>query len=352
MAGFHRFSLSVALCALLLIPVAVRAQVAPHGQAPSRNLAGGGQLFSIEGAVLAEDGRTPVNMAQVVLADIKGRQWGSQTTGSEGSFQFSDVPPGSYILSITHVDYPEMTERVDVSVAPVQGLRITLRGAAPRTGAPSGQTLPVWEQNIPKDAQKEYEAGLEQSRAGKREESIQHFETAAKLYPQYASALAAMGAMQLALGKHQEAIAAFEAALKIDDNLPAANLGLGALYNAEKRPQDAEKYLLRARLLKPDDWRVHHELGEAYIRLEQWANAEASLRHAIELHNSFPRTHLLLINALSMQQKYQESLTEMDDYLNLMPNDSFAAQVREKRKQLKAFLDAQAPPASPEPQKP
>jgi len=198
--------------------------------------------------------------------------------------------------------------------------------------------VPVWALKIPREAQKAYSQGVRELRKREKRKSIRYFEAAIQLYPQYATAFSALGAAHLGMGETNEAATAFENALKIDENLPDACMGLGALYNAQQRHGDAEKLLLRARLLKPDDWRVHYELGETYRAAEDWAKAEESLRQARNLHEDLPRLHLLLINVLALQNKHNETLTAMENFLRLFPQNSFAQQVRQKRDLLKRHL--------------
>jgi uncharacterized protein HemY len=88
-----------------------------------------------------------------------------------------------------------------------------------------------------------------------------------------------------------------------------------------------------------DDWRVHFELGQLYWCKNDWAKAEESLRQARTQHENYPRTHLLLINSLALQEKYPATLAAMESYLHLFPQDDFAEQVRQKRDLLKSELE-------------
>jgi tetratricopeptide (TPR) repeat protein len=333
------------LCSLLLIGFREAGAQASTPRMPQRQTAEGATLYSIEGNVLAPDTRSPVSQARVTLSDIKSRYVGTQVTDDEGTFVFYDLPAGVYTLSVTHAQYEEANEQIEITVAPLGGLRVVLSGRGGRPTIPGSQTLAVWAQRIPPEARKEYDAGVKELQAGDRKKSIEHFATAIRLYPEYASAHSALGAARLRLGEREEAVAAFESALKIDENLLDANVGLGAIHSAAKRYADAEKYLLRARLVKPDEWRILYELGAVYSSTGNWAGATENLSRAKTLHPDLPRIHLLLMNALSMQEKYTESLAAMEDYLRLFPQDTFAEQVRRKRDLLKAHLEKQPAPA-------
>jgi len=205
--------------------------------------------------------------------------------------------------------------------------------------APPESSIAAWALQIPDRAQKRYSQGLEALQKNHPEQSIAHFQAAVQAYPRFAAAYAALGSAQLSLGNRKGAAESLEKALQIDENLPGACLGLAALYAEQKRYPEAEKQLLRARMLKPDDWRVHYQLGELYWRAGEWIKAEESLRRGGQLHREFPRLYLLLMNVLALEEKYPEALAEMDRFLVMFPQDSFAAQVRRKRDLLKAEIE-------------
>jgi protein O-GlcNAc transferase len=167
---------------------------------------------------------------------------------------------------------------------------------------------------------------------------LEHLRKAVEIYPEFAAAYGALGSLYLLQKEDDLAAEAFERALSIDENLPDACFGLGSLYSVQKRYGEAEKLLVRAEMLSPEDWRIQSALGENYLRAGQNGKAEQSLRRAQELHPEAPRLHALLINALVIQEKYNESLTEMDEYLRLFPHDRLAAQVRQKRDALREHL--------------
>jgi tetratricopeptide (TPR) repeat protein len=184
-------------------------------------------------------------------------------------------------------------------------------------GAPAAATVPVWALHIPPEAKKEYERGMEQLKAGRAEKSLKHLAAAARLYPEYAGAYSAMGTVSLKLGRQAQAMAAYQKALEIDLNLAEAAFGLGALLAAQQRYDEAERHLLRARLLSAQNWRVHFELGQLYWRQGEWEESEGSLRRAYNLHQDYPRLHLLLINVLALQEKYPQTLAAMNTFLAL-----------------------------------
>src|SRR5579872_4956407 len=80
---------------------------------------------TVAGTVDDESG-APVAGASVVL---KGPQTKSTTSDSKGAFTFSDVPAGSYVLSVTKGGYTA-AEQNDIIVLAGQTLNVAVRMAA------------------------------------------------------------------------------------------------------------------------------------------------------------------------------------------------------------------------------
>lgn len=300
---------------------------------------GGRNLYALEGRVLADGGRLPLQGVRVTVTSFKGASRASSSTNMRGAFAFNNLPIGQYTLTVSHPDYNEQSQQVELNYGGQRDLQIVMFRRRGASNAPPGPTVGVRALQIPERARKEYSQGLEALQKGQRQQSIAHFQAAIQLYPQFAAAYGALGSAQVIVGDKQAATAAFEKALEIDENLPGACLGLATLYAQERRYADAEKQLLRARMLKPDEWRVHYQLGELYWQMGDWAKAEVSLRRGSELHQEFPRLHLLLLNVLALQEKYPDALAEMERFLKLFPQDSFAPQVRQKRDLLQAQIE-------------
>lgn len=324
------------------------AQINPQGPR-GRHLPSGETLYSIEGRVVAYSERSPVQSAQVTLIDFTGAIRTRSYTDDGGLFAFYDLPQGRYLVVASHPGFQEQNYTVDLYGGPQVGLEIVITRSTRADESPTGSAIPAWALHVPSNAREAYNKGLKEFQKGNHKKCITHLEAAVQAYPNYAAAYSALGAAHLRLGEMEAAVASFEKALQIDRNLPDACLGLGALYSGRKRYPEAEELLLRARQLKPDDWRVHYELGQSYWGAEDWAKAEASLRRALELHWDFPRLHLLLISVLALQEKYPDTLAQMETFLKLFPQDPFAPQVRQKRDLLKAQLQAGVSSAPPKP---
>jgi tetratricopeptide (TPR) repeat protein len=306
----------------------------------------GSGSYLIEGVVLSAEGEVAIGGVRLELLVTGGATKETAFTDPDGRFIFAGLNSGGYRISARHPDYRDKVERVEIYSGSIHNLRILLSAKDEARGPETAHSLPLWALQIPPEAKKEHDRGVEQLQKGKTEKAIAHLRDAIDLYPDYAGAYGLLGTAHLKMNKQDAAVEAFEKALEIDPKLPEAAFGLGAIYSAQERYGEARDYLLQARSLRPEDWRISFELGQVYLRMGQLDEAEASLRQAVSAHEEFARSHLLLINALALQEKYPECLLAMEHYLQLFPKDQFAEQVQRKHDLLKAELEkaSTAPP--------
>ncbi|MGH9793143.1 MAG: carboxypeptidase regulatory-like domain-containing protein [Candidatus Acidiferrales bacterium] len=301
----------------------------------------------IEGRVTTA-GNEPLRGATVVLVDFNGADRRTVFTDHSGAFVFANLRPGNYQIQAALAGFDSRSIRVDHDGERDNSLRIVLR---PRTGTPEALVTPVtavWALRIPSVAQQQYDRGIQRMQQKRAKEARAHLAKAIALYPEYATAHAALGSLALAEKDNSGAEVAFSRALEIDANLIDARLGLATVAVSTKKWKQAREHLLKARSLQPDDWRILHQLGETAWQLGLWEEAEPNLRRATELHSDSPRTHLLLINVLALQEKLPETLAAMDAFLKLFAQSPFAAQVREKREKVNKQMEgsAQIPPSA------
>lgn len=330
------------LIGILLCAVAAGAQD-PGQQMPTggTSVPGRGLILGIDGRVVRGPGGSNVAGARVMLTDNRGSIRVTYTRDG-GSFQFLNVIPGRYTLTVSHQEYGEYTETIELVSNSVTGLLVSLsKGpSAPESLHPS---VPSWALKIPEKAQQEYDRGLEALENNDAKLAVRHLQKAVAIYPQFAAAYAALGSIHRNLQENEAAVRAFTKAIEIDDTLATAWLGLGTLHAVAGRRQEAERHLLRARVLRPDDWQAWYQLGELYWEMGDPARTEENARRARDLHGSMPRIHVLLINALVGQEKYPEALAAMDTFLAELPNSPLAKEVARKRDLLRAELQRDAP---------
>ena len=100
----------------------------------------------------------------------------------------------------------------------------------------------------------------------------------------------ALNAMQN--GQDQSAIAQFKAISQSQPNLAAPFTNIGLILIKQKRYEQAEKALLQATTLRPDDAVAQTHLGVAYRHLGKFKEAEAAYTAALKSNPKYPFAHL------------------------------------------------------------
>lgn len=339
--GPPRYPLRI-LTAILLFAGAAAAQDPGQRPAIEAQPTPGRTILSIDGRVVRGGDGSNVAGARVVLTDSRGSVRGVIHTRDGGSFQFPQILPGRYTLTVSHQEYGEYTETIDLILGPATGMVVRLAKVT-SSPEPMQSHVPVWALKIPGKAQEEYRKGVEALEGDDANRTISHMQKAVEIYPQFAAAYSALGNARQKLKETEAATQAYKKALEIDDALYSAWLGLGTLYANGRRYEEAERHLLRARSLRPDEWQAWYQLGELYWEMKDAARTEEHIGRAREMHSSMPRILILLINALVVQEKYPESLVRMDEFLAQFPKSSLAAEVARKRDLLRAELSRAVP---------
>lgn len=90
------------------------------------------------------------------------------------------------------------------------------------------------------------------------------------LFPNNLEATIALGELHLDGGKHQEALDVFRRARQINEASYRATLGIGKALRVLKRYDDAERELLKALEVSPNNYEANFELGLLYKELQKF----------------------------------------------------------------------------------
>jgi hypothetical protein len=304
--------------------------------------------FSVNGTVADAESRVAMGGVRVDLQAITGGILATAFTGANGNFQFNNVRSGNYELIFDEPGYEDRREHLDVDGS-VFGVIVELRrlnGGGP--GSPSGPTVSVRELSIPQKAHDAMGKGMsllyqKSDNAG----SIKQFQRAIQAYPGYYEAYAQMGLayMRMKDAGHSEQALRKSAELS-QEHYPDAFFLLAALFSSAQRFADAEPLARKAVELNPNSWHAQSELAQALLGLKRADDAEKPADAAVKLQPDIPILHLLLADVHIALGNGPALLDDLNTYLKLAPNGSFAEQVRQHRDELQQRLqNSQAAPA-------
>jgi len=346
--------LSLTTTVASLVPIPLFAQASGPMQqtrpGPVNTNAFGERSYSVSGRVLDEATSQGIEGARVQLANSMGISWQEVYVDFTGQFRFTEVPRGDYRIIASAAGYEEARETVSVATGPVSGVFLHLR-PRPRQGfSLLLEPLDVSQRLIPKEARKEYERGVEKLRADKVAEALSHFDKAVELYPQYASAWHAKGAVHLLkLGQMAPARSALEKAVECNPKAAAPRVFLGAIYNADRRYAEARDHLLEALRYLPNDGLAHFEISRSYWGLQDVDNSEVHIIRAHDLAPRIPQVHMMRANVFIVRKNLESAVKELDEFLELAPKTAPESPVVQYVRQQRAALAARLETASAKP---
>jgi tetratricopeptide (TPR) repeat protein len=112
--------------------------------------------------------------------------------------------------------------------------------------------------------------------------------------PESAMAYLMFGKILIRQRMEQRAIPEIEKALALDPRLPMAHFLLGEIDLFKKEPQAAISEFQKELAINPTVWLVYWRLGDAYVRLENYDEAEKVLKEAIWLNEWSSGAYILL----------------------------------------------------------
>ena len=185
-----------------------------------------------------------------------------------------------------------------------------------------------------------------------REKSINYFNEALRLDPDYALAYTGLANTYIVMGIYgpptpadviPKAREAIRRALELDEELAQAHVSYGAFKICYERDwPGAEKELKRAMELSPTNADAPDLYGYYLTAMGRAEEAVASHRRAKELAPLWPIPARDLLDALFFAKRYDEAMEQSRQMLRLDPNESYAVWVLAKVLNMKGLHDEAA----------
>jgi len=291
----------------------------------------------IEGFVRDRQGKPQQNIV-VTLKGGGGMQVDRTQTDHEGHYVFSQIGPGTYLVTPEVPSVPGEARRVEFVAGETGGHR---REDFQMETAEEIQRRallePVFVQQIPAEAEKSFTEAQSLLRGGRAADGLLALERAVKQFPNYYEALNALGMEHLKHNDATKAGPAFQRALAVNRNSASARFGVGwAFYQVEKL-LDAERELKEAVKLNPRVAETYWFLGMTQIELKQWPAAEQSFGTFRKLSPRDDRAmlHLYQMSIYDALGRYREAATELEIYLKAIPEKDRTQKLRDLLEKLK-----------------
>lgn len=333
--GRAEFYFFLALICVLLLPVAI------SGQGNGRASTGTGGIHTIQGYVFFPSGRRAEGTIVVRLQPMNAGEITVIPDGS-GAFIFNALSPGNYSVVVDAGDNYEIARDsvyidADLNMSrggmrlPPTSRRYTVmihltekRGAIVKAGVINAALA-----EVPEQARKAFEKGLEHSRAGEAQKAVDSLKEAVALYPKFPLALNELGVQYLKLGHKEKAIETLKQAVKLNPDAYGPRLNLGIALLEAQQFGEAEQQLREALNRNSSLPTGHMYLGLCLVHLSRYDEAEKEFLLAIHgSNNQLAMAQYYLGGIYWKKEDFPKAVEALEAYLKLTPNARDAERVR------------------------
>jgi Ca-activated chloride channel homolog len=208
-------------------------------------------------------------------------------------------------------------------------------GSATPLQAPSGSVSKL-DLKSPGKARREYEKGYQLLMKRDLPAAITHLTKSLTLYPSFVAAHNALGTAYLNQGQKTQAREEFARAVALDDHLPNSYLNLGCAQLALDQYADAESSLKKATAIAPLDLQLLTALTYAEFVNRDYPAVIATVQQVHHRkHDGAAVVHYFAAGALEAQDHLVDAQHEMETLLTEEPKSASAEQFRKILAQIK-----------------
>ena len=221
-----------------------------------------------------------------------------------------------------------------------------------------GDTVSAILYKAPKAARRAYEKGVQAEKNGKLADAHKYFESAVAIHPSFANAWFKLGIVCQKQDQKDAARKAYTQATTIDTRFLPPYLSLASMayetgnwtevltltgHIMELDPLNnaaVAKYILDLDRLNYADAYFYNALANYKLNKIEEAEKSGLKAEHLDLVTRFPQLHLLLGEIFAKKNNYAMAISEMQTYLELVPDAKHADQIREKLTRLQSLNGA------------
>jgi Ca-activated chloride channel family protein len=246
---------------------------------------------------------------------------------------FSSPGTNNHFGGLTSLDNIQTT-RIDSNLFLINGQN---SDANTPLQTPSG-SISKLDRKAPAGARHEYEKGYQLLMKKDLEAAIAHLAKSIEVYPSFVAAHNALGTAYMSRGQNQQAREEFARAVALDDHLPNSYLNLGCAQLALQQYPDAEESLKKASSIAPLDLPLLTALTYAEFVNHDYPAVLATAHqvHGGKHHEGAAMVHYFAAGALEAQDNLVGAQGEMETLLKEDPKSPSIADFRQILDQIKA----------------
>ena len=297
------------------------------------------QAFEVNGEVrFSETGASAVSIP-VRLERFSGGLIDQITTDNRGRFRFPNLQRGYYKIVVNTPGYRPAQQDADLQVVARVYLIFELTADSAKNSSGLPLLTDVIDARVPGPAREAFNNGRNALTKKSYREAVGHFERAVFAYTNFFEAQLLLGIAYMDLKEWDNAEKALVRAVEIKPENGGAKIYLGEVYWRQKRLADAEATLHEGLKLDEKNWHGQFTLGRLYWDMGEVAKAGGPIGMTLQLKPELAEAHLLAGNILLRVNQRERALVEYREYLRLAPKGEFVSQVQELVRKVEKSLE-------------
>jgi Flp pilus assembly protein TadD len=314
---------------LLLTAVILLAAPSVLAQRERDTYTGNSQTFEIGGEVRFKENGVTAPGIQVRLERFSGGTIDQIVTDSRGRFRFPNLQRGYYKVVVTAPGYRPAQQDADVQVLFRIYLVVELTSETSKSGSGLPLMTEVIDARVPPEARRDFENGRDALAKQSYKEAIASLEKAVLGYSNFFEANLLLGTAYMDLREWDKAEKPLLHAVELKPENAIATIALGEVYWRQKRNADAEQTLRDGLKLDQKNWHGQFTLGRLYWDMGEVVKASGPIGMTLQLKPELAEAHLLAGNILLRVNQPERALVEYREYMKLAPKGEFVPQVQE-----------------------
>jgi Tfp pilus assembly protein PilF len=295
--------------------------------------------FEVAGEVRLSDSGAPAQSVAVRLERFSGGLIDQIQTDNRGRFRFPSLQRGYYKVIVTAPGYKPIHQDADLQVLFRIYLVLELYTDKPNGGSGLPLLTDVIDARIPAAAREDFENARAALRRNSYKEAIALLEKAVLGYSNFFEANFLLGRVFMDQKEWEKAEKPLLRAVELKPDNANAMLALGEVYWREKRNVDAEQTLRAGLKLDQKNWHGQFTLGRLYWDMGEVAKAGGPIGMTLQLKPDLAEAHLLAGNILLRVNQPERALVEYREYLRLAPKGEFVVQVQDLVRKVEKTLN-------------
>lgn len=298
------------------------------------------QAFEVSGEVRLSETGVSVASIPVRLERFSGGLIDQIVTDNRGRFRFPNLQRGYYKVIVNAPGYRPAQQDADMQIVARVYLIFELTSDSSKNASGLPLLTDVIDARVPAPAREAFNDGRTALAKKSYREAVGHFERAVFAYTDFFDAQLLLGIAFIDLKEWDNAEKALLRAVEIKPENGGARIYLGEVYWRQKRHSDAEQTLREGLKLDEKSWHGHFTLGRLYWDMGEVTKAGGPIGMTLQLKPELAEAHLLAGNILLRVNQRERALIEYREYLRLAPKGEYVPQVQELvRKVEKSIAD-------------